>query len=120
MADYEDGKNVLNQRPEPGRPLRPARSVKNEPQSVNVNIDTNAIADAVIKAISNKMPAVISQGGQYTDQFDTSGSLDKLADAMTIPKESEGKIDGIGIIKETKKDEAETKRTIDLLSNLGD
>lgn len=121
MGDYEDGKNILLRRPEPGRPLTKPSS-KEEPK-VNLNIDTNAIADAIIKAVGNKLPSVVvpvSQTGKDIDDFDNSASLDKLADAMTIPKENSGKVDGIGIIKETKKDEKEIKDTIDILSNLGD
>jgi len=124
MGDYEDGKNILLRRPEPGRHYGQARIPKENPKAnANINIDTNAIADAIIKAVGNRIPkstGQITQIGQDIDQFDTSESLDKLADAMTIPKENEGKVEGIGIIKETTKDEKETKNTIDLLSKLGD
>ncbi len=123
MGDYEDGENVLHRRPEPGRHFGPSRVQPQKESKTNINIDTNAIADAIIKAVGNRLPITTEQASQIkqnNDQFDSSASLDKLADAMTIPKENEGKVDGIGIIKRTKKDEKETNKTIDLLSNLGD
>lgn len=121
MPDYIDGKDVLSIRPEPGRPLRPRPPEL--PKKEEPKIDTNAIIDAVIKGIADKMPKFIV--GQNTntpiiDTFDNGASLDRLADAMTMPKENEGKVSGIGIIRETKADEKETKKTIDILSKLGD
>ena len=116
MGDYADGKNVLLRRPEPGRPIHVIKETKQATQS----FDTNAIADAVIKAIVNKMPSsgIITK---TIDDFDNSASLSKLAEAMSTPVERSGNnVEGIGVIKETKKDKEETKKTIDLLSKLGD
>lgn len=117
MTDYSNGQNTLLKRPEPGRPIHPI----SERKIISSSVDTNAIADAVIKAIIGKMPLVSNmQVTNSDDNFDNTASLQKLAEAMSITKDNEGKIEGIGVVKETKKDEEETKKTIDLLSQLGD
>lgn len=118
MSDYIDGQNVLLKRPEPGRHIKSKPRVQGQKQKTEIKIDTDAIANAVIKAISNKMPLANNAQNQTPDNFDNSASLTQLAEAMINSKESEGKIEGIGIIKETKKDIKETKKTIDLLSKL--
>jgi len=121
MPDYIDGKDVLSIRPEPGRLLKPCSPEL--PKKEEPKIDTNAIVDAVIKGITDKMPKFVvgqNTNASIIDTFDNGASLDRLADAMTMPKESEGKVSGIGIIRETKADEKETKKTIDILSKLGD
>lgn len=120
MTDYSNGKNVLLKRPEPGRPIKPVLPKKEAQQ--NINVDTNAIADAVIKAITNRMP----QGkgnislGNITDSFDNSESLQKLADAMSVNEQGDSNLEGLGKIKETKKDQKEVDKAIDMLSKLGD
>jgi len=119
MTDYSDGRNVLLRRPEPGRPVHPV--IREEPK--NINVDTNAIADAVIKAITGK----ISLGNLVTgkvDNFDDSESLKRLADAMSnqdgSSKSSGSNLEGLGKTKEVKKDQKEVDKAIDMLSKLGD
>ena len=57
MTDYSNGRNVLLRRPEPGRPVHPV--IKQEAQNItSANVDTNAIADAVIKAIVDRKSVV--------------------------------------------------------------
>ncbi len=114
MPDYFHGKR----RPEPGRPI-----IIQQPASNNSNIDTNAIADAVIKALEKKLVSgrVIDNRNQITnDEFDNKESLEKLANAMIIDNKNESNLNGLGDIQETKKDAKETDNTIDLLSKLGD
>lgn len=128
MTDYANGRNTLLRRPEPGRPVHPVIKETRE-VTQNVNVDTNAIANAVIKAIVGKMPVVRVSGSPTvvnsnrnsdSDSFDSSESLKKLADAMTVQGNSESKLEGLGKIKETKKDKKETDNIIDILSKLGD
>jgi hypothetical protein len=117
MTDYVNGKNVLL-RPEPGRPVHP---VIQETKTVqNVNVDTNAIADAVIKAIANKMPHGNFTVEKTVDSFDNSESLKRLADAMSVQGKGESNLEGLGNVKEVKRDKKETDKAIDLLSKLGD
>jgi len=116
MPDYANGRNVLLRRPEPGRPAKVVE--KNIVQ--NVNIDTNAIADAVIKAIVGKMPNGVNVAVKVTDDFDNSESLKKLADAMVIKNQEYSNLEGLGKTKEIKKDNKEVDKAIDMLSKLGD
>lgn len=123
MTDYANGQNVLLRRPEPGRPVHPVHPVQKTEEKVDIKIDTNAIADAVIKAISGKMSQGVMIGNtpkNIIDDFDSFDSLKKLADAMTNREERESNLDGLGKIMETKKDKRETDKTIDILSKLGD
>jgi hypothetical protein len=121
VTDYSNGKNVLLRRPEPGRPVHPA--IREEKTQQNINVDTNAIADAVIKAITGK----ISLGNlvaERVDNFDDSESLKRLADAMSnqdgSSKSSGSNLEGLGKTKEVKKDQKEVDKAIDMLSKLGD
>ena len=123
MPDYIDGQDILSKRPEPGRLLKPEPIIIKETPREEPKLDANAIIEAVIKGVTAKMPKFVA--GQSSsiptyDDFDNSSSLDKLADAMAVSKKNEGKVDGIGIIKETKRDSKEINATVDLLSNLGD
>ena len=119
MTDYADGRNVLLRRPEPGRPVHPVVSEKRETQ--NVNVDTNAIADAVIKAIVGKSSGLVFQSTGISDKTNNADSLSKLADAMVYNSDkNESNLEGLGRIQETKKDNKDTDKTIDLLSQLGD
>ena len=120
MPTYANGKDVLR-RPEPGRPVYPV--VKEVKNTQNINVDTNAIADAVIKAITNKMPvggSISAVSERTVDNFDNSESLKKLADAMSIQNQGESNLEGLGNIKEVKKDQKEVDKAIDMLSKLGD
>ena len=122
MTDYSNGRNVLLRRPEPGRPVHPV--IKQEAQNItSANVDTNAIADAVIKAIVNKMPVggFVTGGVEKVDNFDDSESLKRLADAMSNQEGSSGSnLEGLGKTKEVKKDQKEVDKAIDMLSQLGD
>ena len=116
MGDFADGKNVLLKRPQPGRPIQ---SVVKESKIEQKDVD--AIADAVIKAISAKIPTMVVHSKEKEINFDDSSSLNKLADAMIIERDAkESNLEGVGIIKETKKDKGTTDKTINLLSELGD
>jgi hypothetical protein len=117
MTDYVNGKNVLL-RPEPGRPVHP--TIQEVKTVQNINVDTNAIADAVIKAIANKMPHGNFTTEKVTDSFDNSESLKRLADAMSVQGRGESNLEGLGNVKEIKRDKKETDKAIDLLSQLGD
>lgn len=124
MATFEDGKNVLLKRPEPGRPDHPVVA-KEEPKEMSKD-DVSKIANAVIDAIANKMPTITVHGeqGQYVgkkDDFDPSASLGRMAESMIIQRgDSESNFDDLGKIKETKKDDKTVDSTIDILSNIGD
>ena len=124
MPDYADGQDILSKRPEPGRVINVAPVLPVAPLPANPQLDADAIIAAVIKGVTAQMPKFVA--GQITsnatvaDDFDNSRSLDRLADAMSNSKEMESNVENLGKIKETKKDEKETKNTIDLLSNLDD
>jgi len=120
MGEYANGKNVLLERPEPGRLIGPPPA----PQKVIVEkeskIDVAALADAVVKAIGNKLPL-----GSYNNQpnvdvgFDDSKTLERLAETMSVQNgDSESNFDDLGNIKKTQKDQKEVQKTIDLLSDL--
>jgi hypothetical protein len=119
MADYIDGKNVLEKRPEPGRPAQPVKQ-----KVIQQTVDTNAIANAVIAAITSKIPHIVVREGNKevtTDTFDNSNSMNKLADSMTVQRgNSEANFNDLGKVKENVKDKKEVDKTIDLLSNIGD
>jgi len=116
MPDYFNGKK----RPEPGRPA----NLANQPViNVSAAVDTNAIAEAVIKAIEKKLPTSVrvigrSMAPEADDGFDTSTSMDKLADVMTMGKNNESNFDGLGSVKKVKKDIKDTNKTIDLLKDI--
>ena len=123
MTDYANGQNILLKRPEPGRPVHPVQTVQIKEKLADVKIDTNAISDAVIKAILGKLSGgviVKNTPEILKDDFDNSESLKKLADAMINREEKEANLKGLGKIKETKRDKKETDKTIDILSKLGD
>jgi len=125
MSDYADGKNVLLKRPQPGRPA----GVPKEPEVIDkeemVNVD--AIANAVIKAINDKMPVVRhggatmqdGSGARVVDDFDNSKTLERLADNMTVQGgDSESNFEDLGKVKINKKDQKDVQSTIDLLSDI--
>ena len=124
MGDYVDGKNILLRRPEPGRTNAPSpKVITKNTVAKNELVNTDAIADAIIKAIQGKIPISRTENViiNTKDDFDTTKSLEKLAGAMSEQTEiHEGNVSGIGNIKETKRDKAATDKTIDLLSGLGD
>ena len=119
MTDYENGKNVLLRRPEPGRPVH-----SEKPKVVQPIVDVNAIANAVIDAINRKLPNIVvrdSKEVKPVEVFDESSSMQKLAEAMTVQRgSSESNFEDLGNEKKTVKDKKEVDKTIDLLSNMGD
>ena len=114
MPDYFNGKI----RPEPGRPAKVSQPVIN----VQPNVDTNAIADAVIKAIEKKLETsgkiVVKNKEKIEDNFDDSSSMEKLADVMTMSREGESNFGDLGSIKKVQKDISDTNKTIDLLKDV--
>jgi len=93
-------------------------------QQVNVsqNVNVDAIAEAVVKAMEN-MPnmARANTGDELVDNFNNENSMSKLADAMVIQRgEKASNFDDLGGTKETKKDQKDVDKTIDLLKGLND
>lgn len=122
MPDYDNGKDILSRRPEPGRPIHTTKEIITK-EIHTKEVDVNAIADAVVKAIGNKITVgqIPSTVEKNEEEFDTSESMSKLADAMVYNRDqNESNLEGLGKIKETKKDKKETDKTIDLLSKLGE
>jgi len=120
MSDYQDGKNVLRSRPEPGRGT--SQSVEKVIEKQASPLDVDAIAAAVVKAMGNKMPVVMHGGGvggvgaKIEDNFDTSKTLERLADSMvTQGGNNESNFGDLGKIQTTKKD---VQSTIDLLTDI--
>ena len=126
MSTYQDGKNVLlNSRPQPGRPIGPPEKQVEKTVEKESSVDVNAIAEAVVKAIGNKMPVVMHGGGggntgaKIEDDFDSSKTLERLADSMSVHgSDSESNFGDLGKVKTTKKNEKDVQNTIDLLSNI--
>jgi hypothetical protein len=116
MPSFSNGKKE----PEPGRPVVVKETRTTEQQEV----DVGAIAKAVAEALG-KMPgrgyAQSNDGSEYEDDFSNSGSMEKLADSMTVQRgDSEANFEDLGGVKETKKDVKEVDKTIDLLKGLDD
>jgi hypothetical protein len=124
MSDFEDGKNILLKRPQPGRPVGVPKEEKLVEKEAKV--DVNAIAEAVVKAIGNRMPTVAYEGVsgnnvKVEDNFNNSKTLERLADSMVVHgNTNESNFEGLGKIKITKKDKKDVQDTIDLLSNIGE
>jgi len=122
MSDYSDGKDVLRRVPEPGRLYSSPKETIPENKT---EVDANAIAEAVVKAIGNRIPVAI-QGGQhgsgvdFSDGFDNSKTLERLADSMSVHGNGEeSNFNGdIGKVEMTKKDKDDVQNTIDLLSDI--
>jgi hypothetical protein len=108
MPDFIDGNST--------------NSTKAEVKVIENTVDTNNIANAVIKAIMSKMPHGFNNtsANKESSDFDNTVSLEKLANAMTIQGKNESNLEGLGTTKETKKDKTQTDNTIDMLSQLGD
>lgn len=122
MSDYADGKNVLLKRPQPGRPSGQQETKIVEKEA---KVDVDAIANAVVKAIGDKMPAVMHGGGtsgsgaRVADDFDNSKTLERLADNMIVQGgDSESNFNDLGKVKINKKDKKDVQSTIDLLSGI--
>jgi len=117
MPTFSNGKKE----PEPGRPIVRHEIIK-ETKTEQQEVDINAIAKAVAEAIG-KMPGRnvyrSDTGDEIEDDFSDEGSLDKLADSMTVQRgKSDANFDDLGGTKENKKDAKEVDKTIDLLKGL--
>lgn len=117
MPNYIEGLPM----PEPGRPIH---RKKQAPQKINVNVDTNAIADAVISALGKK-GIVINSGTENFDNVSNTGdtynakeSLSKIADAMIVSKDNKSNFEDLGEVKKVDRDIKEVNKTIDLLKNI--
>lgn len=123
MGHIVNGKNILEQRPQPGRPIAPPDIVKEtiivEKQSA---IDVESIASKVIEAIGDKLSRVQIQTVNPTkksNDFDDSKTMEQLAKSMTVQRgNSSSNFEDLGHIAETKKDKDEVNSTIDLLRGI--
>jgi len=93
-----------------------------EPNS-QAQVDTSAIADAVIAAIGQKLKSGSGHGNIVSDSyedFDETKTMERLAEGMTIQKgDKESNFDDLGNVKESEKRE-DVQNRIDLLSDLDD
>ena len=111
MPSFSNGKKES----EPGRPV-----VRHEVVTeTSKDIDVNAIAQAVAKALGKMPGRAISSGVEYEDDFSNSNSLEKLADSMIVQRgTNKSNFDELGGTQENKKDSKEVDKTIDLLKGL--
>jgi len=110
---YVDGKSQLEPEKHMGEESTRAKAV------IQSELDVNAVAEAVIAAISTKLPSITDGQSKSVDDFDESSSMAKLADAMIVQRNNnESNFDNLGNVKETKKNKETTDSTIDLLSNI--
>lgn len=117
MAEYANGKNVLLGRPEPGRLANPTESQKIIVEKEEV--DVASIADAVVKAIGNRIQFNQNQPNDADIGFDDSKTLERLAETMSVQNNNnESNFDDLGNVKKTQKDQKETQKTIDLLRDI--
>ena len=102
--------------------------VPNPGIDINQTFDIGALANAVAAAISLKIPTDSSkkenltiEGNKYIDTFDTSKTMNRLADQMLVERgKGKSNFEDLGSIKKTKKDQKDVDDTIDLLKNLDD
>lgn len=102
----------------------PTRSVQHS-EAVDYEKIAQAVADKLSNVINSNMGSGLTNQGTsnhgIVDNFDDSNSMDQLADSMVIERGSkESNFDDLGNVKETKKDQTKTDKTIDILSNLDD
>ena len=106
------------------------RKSSNKPKiPTEEGVDINALAQLVADAVSKniKIPegqvrnVTYAPDGTVDDSFDASSSLSQLANSMLVQRGTkDSNFEDLGGVKETKKDEQETNKTIDLLSDLED
>ena len=138
MGHIVDGKNILTQRPQPGRSAENTKVVKEkvvekQPQVVKEKvivekesqIDISKIAEAVVEAIGDKISRTsiqTSSESNKSDGFDDSKTMAQLAQSMTVQRgDSESNFeDGLGHVAETQKDKDEVDQTIGILEGLND
>ena len=107
------------------------RKKSNEPKLLpSESVDLNALADLIASKVSKgielpKQSGIIHRGfsldGKPEVEFDNSSSMNALAQSMTVQRgNNSSNFEGLGGVKETKKDENQTNNTIDLLSDLED
>jgi len=104
-------------RPEPGRTDRSIAE-----RVVEKQVDINALAEAVAKAISSKI-SINNQTNQTAisqeDTFDSSKTMGRLAEQMMVERSgNKSNFDNLGNVIKTKRDQQEVDDTIDLLSHL--
>ena len=122
MGDYSDGKPVVR----PGRV-----NVTEHHEHKSATVDVNELAKAVAAELAKTMfsqaqqaptqPTIVrsNTGQDFEDDFDNKDTLAKLADNMTVHQgEGRSNFAHLGGIKETKKDQKEVDKTIDILRNL--
>jgi hypothetical protein len=98
-----------------------------EKKVISQEIDLESISNAIINAVNDKLNlknGIIYQGetdSKINDSFDSSKSLDKLAESMLVSRGNKNaNFDDLGDVKETKSDKESTNKTIDLLRGLED
>jgi hypothetical protein len=94
------------------------------------SVDLNALADLIANKVTEgidlpQQSGIIYKGfspdGKAEDAFDDTSSMDALAKSMTVQRgDKSSNFEGLGGVKETKKDNNQTNSTIDLLSDLED
>ena len=77
------------------------------------------LLDSKLKNINNVSYQGVSSNAIIEDDFDSSKTLEKMADSMIVSKSSkDANFENLGGVAKTKKDKNATDSTIDLLSNL--
>ena len=127
MGHVVSGKNILAQRPQPGRPVEPSNSTIVKETVVvekESTVDVDSIAAKVVEALGNKLSKIQVEtvhGNKKTSDFDDSNTMEQLAKSMTVQRgDSSSNFEDLGHVAETKKDSKEVDGTIDLLSGLQD
>ena len=116
---------IIDGIPEPGRHITNITTQqiieRHTIEKGNEKIDVNAIANAVINAINQKISTnnIQINPKNKEDDFDNTNTMKKLADAMIDIKSNENNMENLGTIEKTKSD-GKTDKTIDLLSKLED
>ena len=130
MGHIVNGKNILDQRPQPGRPVQNVDTqvvrevVTEKVVAKESSVDVESIASKVIEAIGDKLSKVQIQTvhpASKSGGFDDSKTMEQLAKSMTVQRgNSSSNFDNLGNISETQKDQEEVDQTIDILSGLQD
>jgi len=115
MADYRKKSNGLQS------------NGTNDSTIPNGNIDINELANLIAnkvaqtKGLSSNSCIINRDSSAENEEFDDTNSMDQLAQSMVVQRGNKSSnFDGLGGVKETKKDKKQTDNTIDLLSDLED
>lgn len=122
--------NIINQREQketqPTQQTLSTEDIKNIMINVAENI-TSKIATTIDERLKNSQQVVYNTTTSPTnsinkyDDFDTSGTMQKLANAMLEPsKNTKSSLHNIGDVHETKKNTKDMDDAVDFLSNVGD